>query len=63
MGSHLTIYAGARSGLGLTICKSLVAMQESHAEEVDRLYRKCRWELSFTLTMDLLDERKETDTQ
>jgi len=59
-GSHDHLYGNSGSGLGLTICKSLVAMLGGSLK-VDSI-ENAGSEFSFTLTMDLLDEEKETDT-
>lgn len=59
-GSHDQLYGNSGSGLGLTICKNLVAMLGGTLE-VESMENEGS-EFSFTLTMDLLDEEKEKDT-
>ena len=59
-GSHDHLYGNSGSGLGLTICKSLVAMLGGSLK-VDSI-ENAGAEFSFTLTMELVDEEKETDT-
>lgn len=58
-GSHDKLYGNSGSGLGLTICKSLVEMLggELKVESIEG----AGTEFSFTLTMEILDEGKKQD--
>ena len=59
-GSNDQLYGNSGSGLGLTICKSLVAMLGGtlKVESIENAGS----EFSFTLALDTLDEEKEKDT-
>ena len=59
-GSHDQLYGNSGSGLGLTICKSLVTMLGGTLK-VESM-ENAGSEFSFTLTMDILDEEKEAET-
>lgn len=59
-GSHDQLYGNSGSGLGLTICKSLVEMLGGILKVDSK--ENAGSEFSFTLKMDILDEEKEKDS-